>query len=965
MSPNRPHHLALLAIALLLGGCDTSPPAEPTGTPRALQLDAASLGELALQGVTISARPGDYVLRNEAATFVVQGPTRDLAIGPYGGSVVDVGVRGGNDLLGEVIPILALGRTIKAESVAVVEDGREGDAVVEVRGIDATNVYLNIEALAPGLIAYQPDGSGILAHDPESPLNLGVTITYRLPQNDPVLSIEYTFENRGKGLAAVPLGFLLDTRAAVESFSLSTGFNVSVAKSFEPAELLALLALEDTTPMMVVFDHTGAVAVVPRRVDDKSPPRVIGFNIPSVGAGLVLEANSALGAASDPTVVMDPGETAQVVLDLVVAPTPAEALALGWRRLGESLAPIEGCVTEGGEPAVGVRVGFEESTRGPTTVFITDETGCFAGEIPPGSYTAVAGLPLRPPSEVVSVKVSPNSAEPARVDLTIPPLGTLRVSVGVYNDINSPKPSIHPCRITLVGESTLLEHPLLGLTPEDGPNAPISRQWISRTCSGTFSVNPGRYLAFVTRGPEFTRIEQIVHIAAGATASLQGALHRVVDSAGYAASDFHVHSVYSSDSRVPARERALSVAAEAMDFWVSLEHDVVADYTDQVAALGLSQELLTAPGAEVTTFDLGHFGAYPLAVDESSANGGTPDWATRDDGTRPTFDELFDEIHARGALVQVNHPRSPSGIALGNYFTRAGLRFHPDTMQALADPDLQPVPNELLRYPTGLQFFSANFDIIEVINGASTRVENGQVIERDLYRGGEDWMSFLSAGRRIVGVANSDTHDLRKPPGTPRTMVGGHSGGVTGIMTALAKGDAIMTTGPHLLARLIDASGESASVGELLSPTSNTVTVRVHVETPDWYRVNAVDVLGNVFVPTPPSDGPLPTIISPTQIVPQQVVRPNGGVAWVAEIDLLLDLTELPRSNGDSWVVVRVGGTQSNLFPVVTSGGGTLNLEATTPETFLTGRHGTHPHALTNPIFIDMDGDGLWNGQEI
>src|SRR5690606_30094306 len=130
------------------------------------------------------------------------------------------------------------------------------------------------------------------------------------------------------------------------------------------------------------------------------------------------------------------------------------------------------------------------------------------------------------------------------------------------------------------------------------------------------------------------------------------------------------HSEYSPDSAVAAADRVLSMAAEGMDFWVSLEHDVVVDYSDHIAEMGLRDVLLTAAGSEVTPFDIGHFGAYPLEVAIEKANGGAPDWGVRDDGTRPTMDELFQSIHDRGALVQVNHPRS-SSIGFQAYFTRA------------------------------------------------------------------------------------------------------------------------------------------------------------------------------------------------------------------------------------------------------------------------------------------------------
>ena len=42
-------------------------------------------------------------------------------------------------------------------------------------------------------------------------------------------------------------------------------------------------------------------------------------------------------------------------------------------------------------------------------------------------------------------------------------------------------------------------------------------------------------------------------------------------------------------------------------------------------------------------------------------------------------------------------------------------------------------------------------------------------------------------------------------------------------------------------------------------------------------------------------------------------------------------------------------------------GGGIVNLAAATPEAFLANRSGVRPFAMSNPIFIDGDGDGVWN----
>ena len=95
-------------------------------------------------------------------------------------------------------------------------------------------------------------------------------------------------------------------------------------------------------------------------------------------------------------------------------------------------------------------------------------------------------------------------------------------------------------------------------------------------------------------------------------------------------------------------------------------------------------------------------------------------------------------------------------------------------------------------------------------------------------------------------------------------------------------------------------------------------------------------------------------------LVPQTVVRDNGGQAQVATADVPLDLLSAPFAEGDGWLIVRVGGKGGGLFPVV-GGHGLLQPSGTTPETFWADRVSGHPWVVTNPIFIDADGDGQWH----
>ena len=190
-------------------------------------------------------------------------------------------------------------------------------------------------------------------------------------------------------------------------------------------------------------------------------------------------------------------------------------------------------------------------------------------------------------------------------------------------------------------------------------------------------------------------------------------------------------------------------------------------------------------------------------------------------------------------------------------------------------------------------------------------------------------------------------------------MVGGHDDGIAGLVAALAKGDAIMTTGPMVRVSLVDAAGNSKGLGELLQPVNNLVTLKVHVETADWYQVDKLEVLANVFMPDVLSGQP-PRAIPLIDLTPVATARPNGGVAWVVSVDVPLDLDAAPFDGGDSWICVRVGGSTDLLYPLMFGGGGQIDATATTAADFFTNRSGPRPYAMTNPIFVDRDGDGSY-----
>ena len=145
--------------------------------------------------------------------------------------------------------------------------------------------------------------------------------------------------------------------------------------------------------------------------------------------------------------------------------------------------------------------------------------------------------------------------------------------------------------------------------------------------SGAVALEPGTYQVVVSRGLEYSSNAQTVVVNAGMTTTVNAAIARVTDSTGFVGSDFHVHSIESPDSQIARHDRVVTLLAEGLDFFTPTDHDIRTSYTPDIAAIpGASSLLGTVPGAEMTTFDYGHFNGWPLTVDPSQVNGGTVDF---------------------------------------------------------------------------------------------------------------------------------------------------------------------------------------------------------------------------------------------------------------------------------------------------------------------------------------------------
>ena len=209
--------------------------------------------------------------------------------------------------------------------------------------------------------------------------------------------------------------------------------------------------------------------------------------------------------------------------------------------------------------------------------------------------------------------------------------------------------------------------------------------------------------------------------------------------------------------------------------------------------------------------------------------------------------------------------------------------------------------------------FSFDFDAIEVLNGYQ------DPDRKNVQRVIDDWISFLDAGKHVAATGNSDTHHMTfNLGGYPRNYV--FVGDVpvskldpVAVAASVKAGHSFITTGP-----IVEANIDGKTYGETVTAKSGKVNLAIKIRAANWVATTKLTILG-----------------------PGGVELANQKIAVGTATTLRFDQTipiDMPK---DGYVIIRVDGDH--------------------PEAPNCGDEGSFPvfpFALTNPIWIDVDGDG-------
>ncbi|MBI5497597.1 MAG: carboxypeptidase regulatory-like domain-containing protein [Deltaproteobacteria bacterium] len=1011
----------LTSLLLLLSGALTC---APSSGQRARSRVIESRKDL-IGGPHTLGDVGDYLLENGEARFVIQKPGYSRGFGVFGGGLIDADLQRpvamgdengqrGHDNFAEMFPALFLlamepeDVTINGEDLPAMEarPGPSGSAEVVVRG--RSNDFLALtDTLNNALVVDSGQDVGAFFF---------FETTYRLPPTGRTVEISTRIINPADAPAPIqligksppgfgdikldiPLGDVVLFGAGNKVFAPGDGgFDLRYRLEQHYAENTQLPALPgiivDYLASVNEWVSYGVFAPLAQRESptaphpnfvmdkaDKYPGRarngalLVPFTASSFTGVFHSQGPKKLRAGEEFTATryftVGNGDVASVAEEVFrLRATPHGTLA------GRVLDTVTRA------PVKGAWVIALDAEGQPICQATTREGGAFSMPLTPGSWRVLVKADGRDISVPQSIDVATGGY--TGVDLLAQPTGHL--SVVVRDEKGAPLPS----KVTLVGSYAADQS---GRDPKQFLfNLSIGEEWrntdmvpdtsnaatrrfveeVLFTAHGAVSatVRPGTYEVHVSRGIEYDTHVQTVTITPGGSAEVSAVLARTVDTSGYTSADFHVHSVKSIDSSCAEEPRVISYAAEGVDVMVSTDHNYVMDFAPVVARLGLTEWLQSFVGLELTTLEMGHFNGFPLRYEVGPATHGSFEWSSK------TPDELFAALRGLGLLgadrtiVQVNHPRDTILGYLNNF------GWNQDTGVAEGQNNLLFGVNPE-QYPNfAKENFSLDFDAWEVFNGKHFEfVHNYRVPDPlpppplptditipppgSVLRDGsgdiafpgavDDWFQLLRLGNLQTGIANSDSHKpVFDEAGYPRSYVRS-ARDVPARFTAdemvdgIRSHDVLMTNGPF-----VTVAVEGVGMGGLVPAAAGTVRVSGEVRMASWIHPHEVivyeggDVVSRLTIP------------ADTRVFPYQF--------------------DVPVTR-DTFINVEVDGGDS-LFPVVTTAdepsllindaikaiGGSFGLGAD-PWGNLKPKltFPVHPYALTNPVFVDVDGNGAYD----
>jgi len=591
---------------------------------------------------------------------------------------------------------------------------------------------------------------------------------------------------------------------------------------------------------------------------------------------------------------LKPNQTITFTRFLAVGRSPAEAIGLVAALRGPT-GTVSGRVQDrNGSPIssaeVIVRAASGQSRTNPAAY--PDAEGRFTFQLPEGDYELeFADLGRTGIKKSLSLKAGETSTADVTMDL----------AAAVLFDIRDEAGKSIPCKAQFHGVERT-PSPYLG--PHNRAHGCVD-QFHSEKGEFRVALPPGQYNIVVTRGIEHSHLSRTITLKSEQTITFAGTLKRIVDTSGWVSADYHNHSTPSGDNTCGTDDRIINLAAEHIEFAPTTEHNRLYDWRPHIEKLGLTEELQTVPGMELTGSGP-HLNSFPFIPDPFTQDNGAPVW---NPDPRISAITLRDWQGANpDRWIQINHPD-----LVQNFIDRD------------ADGQVEGGFQGLAQLIDGIE--TQNYRDGEILEGKPFRIATDQSGKDSVFYIREFiWLQMLNRGHRYAAMAVNDAHSVYgNGVGSWRMYLPSRSDKPSEIdwreNSRHAKaGRSVLTTGPFLQVQTDDGTlpgGTTRAAGGL--------KLNVKVQCTDWIDIDRVQVLVN---------GRQRKDLNFTR-----QSHPDWFGNGVVKFDrtLQVDLTEDAHL-----IVVAIGENHS-----LATGFGTSTQAA------------IKPCAYHNPIFVDVDGGGF------
>lgn len=548
-----------------------------------------------------------------------------------------------------------------------------------------------------------------------------------------------------------------------------------------------------------------------------------------------------------------------------------------------------------------------------------------------------------------------------------------------------------------------------------GHQGKVHPQGNPRVISGNkIRLEPGEYIVYVTRGIEYSVYSQKITMTAGAQVEVNANLNRVLATPGFISADLHLHAIRSADSPFGLQERVYGALGEGMDVLVSTDHDFVTDYAPIIDSLGVGDYLTSMAGDEITPLAIGHFLAFPLTPDPSSTTGGAYDYTYKDSdepaGPGPDrvqspaeFLKGVDEQNPGTQVLQVAHIIDNqgtgnfllSGLVTSTLFSDApplSTFSNPINFRLSANTNTE--GNFQAPYPVGTNpLFTLDFTSMELTIGAYD-----DTLDILMTSTLPTYFNLLNLGVLRTATASSDSHQLiSEPLGSPRNYLMSSvdpRDGLGDSFSAISPEEVAVNTNAHRVVvsngPFITVQAKSSSQPEGVTVGGNLlggdVTLTFKVESNEYIDWDQIEIYTNTDT-VPATDDMTQAFQGPAQRFHNSIRIPGSDETRAYEfkyfmqpsvklkrgIDFNQTLADGLRSvtltrqfnfDEDTWIVILARGTNNSrgLFPFVTRAIDDTVDQGQVLARLESGSKSISPikaFAFTNPIFVDVDGDGF------